>query len=202
MADARGAQAAARELADRVDLLVQGSNLTGGLGPAFRILREAGAPLEPRRRAWVDGYLRSGSPAVAWVEAWARPARTPEDAGEALAALTSDLRFSLPRGGECASAGLYDADASAGHVLVLAGKPAAAIPFLRRSVGNCFLLEDPFKHVHAQLDLGRALDRTGDVAGACEQYGAVLARWGHARPRSVTADEARARAKSLGCAVP
>lgn len=97
---------------------------------------------------------------------------------------------------------MYDADASAGHVLVLAGRLADAIPFLRRSSANCFLLDEPFMHLHAQLDLGRALDGTGDVAGACEQYSAVLARWGHAKPRSVTADEARARAKSLGCPAP
>jgi serine/threonine-protein kinase len=199
--DVRGARAAARELADRIDLLVQGSNVSGGLGPTFWILQEAGAPLEPRRRAWVDRHLRSGSPgAVAWVEAWARPARGPEDAAEALAVLASDSRLSLPRGGECAAAGMYDADGSAGHVLVLAGRLADAIPLLRRSAANCFLLDEPFAHLHAQLDLGRALEGTGDVAGACEQYGAVLARWGHAKPRSATADEARARAKSLGCA--
>jgi serine/threonine-protein kinase len=199
--DARGARAAARELSDRIDLLVQGSKLTGGLAPVFWILREAGAPLEPRRRAWADRSLRSGSPgSVAWVDAWARPAHTSEEAGDAIAALASDSRLGLPRGGEWASAGIFDADAPTGHVFLLAGRPADAIPFLRRSAVNCFLLEDPFAHLHAQLDLGRALEGTGDVAGACEQYGAVLARWGHAKPRSVTADEARARAKSLGCA--
>jgi serine/threonine-protein kinase len=199
--DLRGARAAARELADRIDLLGRGSNLTGGARSAFWILREAGAPLEPRRHAWIDQYLASGAPAaVAWGEAWARPARTPEEAGDAIAALASDSRLALPRGGEFAGSASFDADASAGHVFVLIGRYADAIPFLRRSAANCFLLESPFAHLHAQLDLGSALERSSDVAGACVQYGAILAQWGRAKPRSVTADEARARAKSLGCA--
>ncbi len=202
--DTRGARAAARELSDRIDLLGRGSNLTGGLGPYFWILDEAGAPIEARRRAWLDPYLRSNATgALAWVEGWALPTQTPQQAADALAALTIDRRLGLPMGGERAGASLLvDADAAAGHVFVLAERPADAVPFLRRAAANCYLLDDPFTHLRAQLDLGLALEKTGDRAGACEAFAAVLSRWGRAKPRSVTAEEARAHGRSLGCAMP
>lgn len=46
---------------------------------------------------------------------------------------------------------------------------------------------------------GQALEERGEKGRACEVYGAVLARWGAAKPRSVTAEEARRRARALGC---
>ena len=54
--------------------------------------------------------------------------------------------------------------------------------------------------VYAARDLGRALERTGQREAACASYRRVLDRWGHAKPRSVTADDARARLARLGCA--
>lgn len=41
-------------------------------------------------------------------------------------------------------------------------------------------------------------ERRGEKAPVCEVYGAVIKR-GEARPRSVTAEEARRRARELGC---
>jgi eukaryotic-like serine/threonine-protein kinase len=75
-----------------------------------------------------------------------------------------------------------------------------ALPYLKRAVASCRVFDAPFAHTHAMLNVGRALESKGDHAGACEAYGKVLARWGHAKPRSVTADKARERAKALGCA--
>jgi len=46
---------------------------------------------------------------------------------------------------------------------------------------------------------GRALEERGDRAGACEVYRTLAARWGEARPRSITAEEARRRAAALRC---
>ena len=34
---------------------------------------------------------------------------------------------------------------------------------------------------------------------ACAAYAVVLARWGHAKPRSLTAEKASALARALGC---
>ena len=33
----------------------------------------------------------------------------------------------------------------------------------------------------------------------CAAYRVVLARWGHAKPRSITTERARTLAQSLGC---
>jgi serine/threonine-protein kinase len=86
-----------------------------------------------------------------------------------------------------------------GSVLVRAGRAAEALPWLHATAGSCTTFENPFEAIRARRWLGEALERTGDKRGACAAYSAVLARWGKAKPRSVTADEARGRALALGC---
>ena len=81
----------------------------------------------------------------------------------------------------------------------LAGRFTDALPDLRVVAESCHALADPIAWVRAQLQLGQALEATGDIAGACAAYGAVLERWGSAK-RSVTATVAAAHAKSLSCA--
>jgi serine/threonine-protein kinase len=54
--------------------------------------------------------------------------------------------------------------------------------------------------MHALLDLGRAQELTGDTTSACASYAQVLAKWGAAKPRSVTADAARDGTRRLRCA--
>ena len=96
----------------------------------------------------------------------------------------------------------------AGQVFELAGEAPRAVPLLQAEVSWCGpspRLQTPYAiywRIHQQrsrLLLGRALEQVGDKAGACEQYGAILSRWGKARPASVTADAARARSKALSC---
>jgi serine/threonine-protein kinase len=53
--------------------------------------------------------------------------------------------------------------------------------------------------VRTQYLLARAHEERGDKAEACAGYATVLREWGQAKPRSVTADAARARAKKLKC---
>jgi serine/threonine-protein kinase len=53
--------------------------------------------------------------------------------------------------------------------------------------------------MHDRFLLGQMLEQTSDRDGACAQYASILARWGNAKPRSVTADRARARSKALAC---
>jgi serine/threonine-protein kinase len=43
------------------------------------------------------------------------------------------------------------------------------------------------------------LEQKSDRDGACAQYAAILSRWGNAKPKSVTADKARARSTALAC---
>jgi serine/threonine protein kinase len=51
----------------------------------------------------------------------------------------------------------------------------------------------------AALELGELHARRGEHERACARYAEVLARWGDARPSSVTADRARAARTALGC---
>jgi serine/threonine-protein kinase len=91
------------------------------------------------------------------------------------------------------------AQALVGHAYWLAERLDDAIPALRRGTATCTILFDPFGNTRGWLDLGSALEANGDRAGACDAYKVVLDRWGHARPRSVTAERARARTTALGC---
>ena len=54
-------------------------------------------------------------------------------------------------------------------------------------------------YMRAHLWLGRALEAKGDKVAACAAYEVIPGRWGHAKPRSVTADKAQERKKALGC---
>jgi len=69
----------------------------------------------------------------------------------------------------------------------------------RRRATTCDLIEESFERVQGLYWLGFAREKHGDAAGACDAYARVLGYWGHAKPRSVTAEKARARMKGLGC---
>ncbi len=195
--DGAAAQRTARAFIDRYALLEQGR--TGDPLPYWWLLRLAGEPLEPRRSAWTDARLRTGGQgSLVWTSGWAMPATTADEANEAISARERDPRLTLPREGDRLHNNV-EIDTQAGHAYLLAGKPADAIPYLRRGATNCFALEDPLEHVHAELDLARALAQTGDTPGACGAYQKVIARWGHAKPRSASADAAKVEAARLRC---
>ncbi len=87
-----------------------------------------------------------------------------------------------------------------GNAVLLAGRSADAVPLLRAAAATCSALPAPLEHTHAHLHFAQALEKTHDVAGACAEYQIVLDRWGAAKPKSVSADLARARRSALGCA--
>jgi tetratricopeptide (TPR) repeat protein len=84
-----------------------------------------------------------------------------------------------------------------GTMYAFSGHGAEAIPYLARAEASCYQLEEAIDLTHDELALGVAKQTTGDLAGARTAYQAVLERWGTATPRSVTADEARARLAAL-----
>jgi serine/threonine protein kinase/tetratricopeptide (TPR) repeat protein len=151
------------------------------IGPGAASMEE----FERRRAEWIEE--RAGTyPGEIWKLAYAGTALTPDDARDALAALP---RFAPSVAGY---------EAYSGHVYLLAGRAGEAIPYLRRATAVC---EASFQIVgtRASLWLGEALEATNDTRGACAAYKLVLDRWGHAKPRSVTADAARVRTKALAC---
>jgi serine/threonine-protein kinase len=88
----------------------------------------------------------------------------------------------------------------AGHVSLLAEHYEEAESLLQAAARNCRVLSAPLVAVRSQYELGLARERLGHSDSACTAYRAVLTRWGHAKPRSVTADAARDGMKRLGCA--
>ena len=144
---------------------------------------------------WLDQWKGIEGPLhqQSWVLGYALPATTPADALAALAAAPQPL----PRvhSNQFHREGLE----ANGRVLLLAGRAADAVPFLRAAVAACSGLEIPLEHTQAGLHLGQALEQTGDRAGACAAYRSVLDRWGSARPRSVSAERARTRTRALSC---
>ncbi|HEY8086944.1 MAG TPA: protein kinase [Polyangiaceae bacterium] len=152
----------------------------------------------PRRDTWLaaraemrkkDGSLRE--PHWDWNAAYAGTAVDRDDATEALDAMA---RYGpVPRGAT------IDLEASArlGHVYATAERWAESLEPLRVAARSCSGLLWGRDQTVSLYELGLALEHTGDRAGAREAYGAVLQRWGSARPRSVTGDTVRARLKAL-----
>jgi hypothetical protein len=158
------------------------------------------AEIERLRGRWRQDVARIPGYTAFWQwlsfdAAWAMTAQ------EARAALAMSAASSqVP-----ASMGIDD-QAMLGRVLLLAGRPADAAPHLEQAALACVIFRNYAPYApsgfvtRAAFDLGEAREALGDRAGACDAYRRVLARWGESKPRSVTADRARARMKSLLCA--
>jgi serine/threonine-protein kinase len=150
---------------------------------------------EERRMAWLQSWLAVLMPRFvpfAWIHGYAAITETPAQAAaaeSALASLTPIPRYA-PR---------TLASADVGRVLLLAGHVDEALKWLEPAASSCFAIDHPIAHTRAQLSLGLARERASDVAGACEAYSRVLARWGKSKPRSVSADRARERMRVLKC---
>jgi serine/threonine-protein kinase len=161
----------------------------------FRSIRCRGAQLDERRGEWLRTWsAKTAGPfkGYLWVAGWAIPTSTRQQAAQALAALPE--YGGLPAFSPTVPAGAY-----VGRVYRLAGRTADAVAALRHGVATCTLLSEPIAHTRASLELGLALEAQGDRAGACAAYQVPIARWGHAKPRSTTAEQARARSAALGC---
>jgi serine/threonine protein kinase/tetratricopeptide (TPR) repeat protein len=158
--------------------------------------RLTAAQLAAEREVWTTRQLAvisEGHRGYLWVHGYAAHAASPTAATEALAARP---RFEpLPP-----FAPKTIADGAMGHAYLLAGRVDDALPMLGRAARTCLAIELPIAHTRAQFELGAALEAKGDHAGACAAYAVVLARWGHANPKSVTAESAKSRARALACA--
>ncbi len=152
--------------------------------PAYRAQRDGWtASWNQRFKTNAGGYV--------WLHGRAALVDTPEDAREALAVIDeATLPAYTPK---------TLVLAALGNTYLLAGRTDDALRLLERASASCLALEFPVAHTRANLWLGRAREAKHDTAGACQAYGVVLSRWGKAVPRSVSADEARARSKTLGC---
>jgi serine/threonine-protein kinase len=147
------------------------------------------------REGW-RAQATSKSPDEIWFSYDALPAVTRADARAALA-LRGD-------GGSLPFARTAAPNAVIGRLFLLAGQNEDAAPYLERAGSACRTTTgdaviEAFDIVRAELDLGRAREALGDIPRACAAYGRVLERWGHATPRSVTAEAARSASSRLHC---
>ena len=212
----------------RVDVLWESGDARGAGDLAMAFVKEA--PAMPRverpesdplphmlARARQGGALSEADYVAqrdAWIASWRR--RLDDEAWTAAAPVIWALAFSYPAneadaraaverlpsfGGApppIASRRFWTDDGPIGELLLMGGRIDDALARLRPAAHQCTLALEP---IRAQLRLGEALEKTGDVTGACSSFATVLSHWGHAKPRSLTADEARAHAQKLGCAL-
>jgi tetratricopeptide (TPR) repeat protein len=169
---------------------------------ALAVLRRAGrvsqAEVQAARDAWrksmAEVDLVPNARWRTWVWTFAVPARTPDEAREALEEATdfSPVPVTLETS--------ETATLAVGRVYLLAGRLDEAIPALRRAAALCFAPSEIIAHIRANELLGEALEATHDKEGACRAWGEVLSRWPAPKPRSITVDAAREGMKRLGCA--
>ena len=158
----------------------------GALTPAQR---------DERRGAWLDAWRSKTAEAYRgylWIAAWASPSSTREEGLAAVAALPSF-------GGVPAFTPNLPALSLVGHAYLLGDRADDAVTALRQGNASCTQLSEAILSTRGWLDLGAALEAKGDRLGACDSYRVVLDRWGKAKPRSVTAEKARARSTALAC---
>jgi serine/threonine protein kinase/tetratricopeptide (TPR) repeat protein len=144
-----------------------------------------------KRGAWVQAHA-SDATQVGALSSYACGVETAEEAREALA-LFPDVKPPMV---------VSDKDyglAMLGKLYTLVGRAGEAVPMLERTVKSCYALMAPIVHTRAAYHLGLALEASGDREAACGAYANVLARWGNAKPPSVTAAKARERSRSLRC---
>jgi hypothetical protein len=188
---------------DRAASAVNEDNYLGDLGlDASGTLYRMGAVARPdfvaKRDAWLARNAAPRGPTgwvaatMVWPYAFVTPARTPDDAREALAARDRYAPI------VAAAAREPTVDGEVGRVLLLAGRAGDALPYLRRAAASCGGLVDPVPYVQSVLALAVAAEGAGDAPRACAELSRVLAWWGTSRA-SVSARDARARYARLGC---
>ena len=146
-------------------------------------------------RAKWEPLLRGDYRRFLWVYGYAGVVDTRDEAVSAVAELPrySPIPPFVPNG--------WLPLATVGRTLWLAGHEDEGIAYLTHAAHSCNAGVHPIPWIRAHGWLAEALAKRGDTDGACRENDVVLQRWGDAKPRSVTADAARARARALGCKV-
>jgi serine/threonine protein kinase len=197
--DAAGAAQVADAYLRRIGSWPTGDSIDDDLRPRLYAAAVRGGLRTPEerdqaRREWTalwNAQIQPLDRARVWVDGYATPAQTREEAEAALTALPDYAPLpTLLLSGSTTPA--------IAKVRALGGHLKEALPELRVASSSCHALADPIAYVRGELLLGQALEASGDNAGACTAYGVVLQRWGTAS-RSITAAAAGARAKALGC---
>ena len=139
----------------------------------------------------LNALAPSDLPSRAWASTYAGSVETAPEAHDALAKLTELGAAPQP----------HYFPAWIARTFFLGGRGEETRPLLEGVLKMCSGEFGKSMHwTRSHLYLGELDEQKGDTAAACGHYAKVLHRWGNAKPRSVTADEARAHAKKLACA--
>jgi serine/threonine protein kinase len=167
-------------------------------GLMIRAAARAGLLSDPQARSALDGefrrMLKAGqSRLMAWAQTYVWEVRSPKEARAAVAVLDT-LHANLDE--------LPAFPGATAETLFLAGRGAEARPLLELVLRPCTsqLGNSPLA-MGSHLYLGILDEQAGNKTSACNHFAKVLESWGHAKPRSVTADEARVHAKALACSL-
>jgi serine/threonine-protein kinase len=162
---------------------------------AGAITRETFVRERARRVSMAEAKLTDASDKVrsmTWLYGYAMAVETPDDARDAIAALSRYPPLRDPDSSQSANATVV------GALFLRAGDVDRAIPYLRRGAGTCFMMNSVWTAMHARFLLADALVAKGERDEPRALYRSILDRWSAAKPRSVTADAIRARLKALG----
>jgi serine/threonine-protein kinase len=169
-------------------------------GVLYRLGALSRADFVERRTRWLTaksaqpaGSAFGSSAGFAWIEAFARPSLTPDDAREALDALPRYLPLPDP------FMRLAEFELPIGHAYRLAGRAKEALPFLTVAAGSCEAIDYAIEIALSDVELGLAEEQLGDREAACAAYARVEKRWGASHPLAVSASQARKRMRALGC---
>ena len=151
---------------------------------------------QTERATWIktwENRLASDMKNIVWIQAYVVPAETAEDAKEALAIRPElkPLEYYRKRPNPMRSA--------LGHVYLLAGRPADALPQLAAAAKDCRLLYQPIENTLTHYRLAKTSEALDDKASACSSYGIFLQRWGNSRPKVALVDDARIHYQKLAC---
>jgi tetratricopeptide (TPR) repeat protein len=192
------AAAIARSFLGRKDVWNQSGFVTAYLEPLMLdVERDTGVLPEPEWRAarsgWMERARSTGLEAERiWAFGVAMPSRTREEANLAVQSMPT---FADPPNYPIIFS--FRATAVAARTLLRAELFDDAATLLRRLTMSCEAFTFPVTMTQASLWLGQALERSGDVKGACAAYRTVERRWGSATPPSVSAAAARAAIQAL-----
>jgi hypothetical protein len=155
-----------------------------------------------RREAWVARWRALAAPfyhRYIWVAAYGSLVHDAEEAREAEAARPAEGE---PPFDPVWSLGADNPWHGLGRMHLARGRPEVAVRHLERAACGCDAGACVTCAIRAAVPLGEALLATGDRPGACRAWASVLARWGTAVRRSVSAKRARELAANAKCDAP
>jgi len=164
----------------------------------FRTNRITKADLDEKRKAWLKEQeanrtqqenLRLGP--FRWAQVYAGFAESLDEAKDAL----DKLPDFLPLPPDSRRTAAFETEL--GKVYALANHNDDAVPPLKHVTSACIRLGSPIEQTRSFYFLGVALENKGDLDGARKAYQVVVDRWGNAKPKSRTAEDAKKRLKQL-----